>query len=80
MDVGLFTELNKIDELYGVIRATQSKSSLAFGAQRGCLGEGGAVGPRFHDWRNCRESVLGISYVRVHFSHSSSGGLGDSSC
>lgn len=76
--MGLFTELNKIEELYGVIRATQSKSSLAFDAQRGCLGEGGAVG-HFRDWRNCRESVLGISYVRARFSHSSSGDLGDSS-
>jgi len=41
--VGLFTGLNKIEELYGAIRPTQSKSSLAFDAQRLCLGEGGAV-------------------------------------
>lgn len=75
--MGLFTKLNKIEELYGAIRATHSKNSLAFDAQIGCL-EDGTVGG-FRDRRNCRESVLGISYVRECFSHSSSGGLGDSS-
>ena len=61
--MGLFTELNKIEELYGAIRATHSKNSLAFGAQIGCL-EDGTVGG-FRDWRNCSVSVIPPQVVLV---------------
>lgn len=69
----LFTELNKIEELCREIRATCTKSPLAFSAQGYCL-----VGPLLV-WRKCEALGLVISYVRTSGSHSWYDDRGDSS-
>lgn len=53
--MSLFTELNKIEELCRVIRATCTISSFTFDAQRCHLEENGTVGP-LPDWRKYEES------------------------